>query len=134
MEYEKFIPVFVAIIGAFQVAMAIYFARGKNKATTESEKSSATLNIGESYSTLIQRLEDRLSKVEGNYDKLCNEYEKDRASWEAEIARLEAIYDKLSEEYETDKAAWAAERSELQAEITRLETLIEVNKRDSQSL
>ena len=99
--YENLIPIIVALIGFSQVALAIYFGKRLNKAVAEKEKATATESIGSTYSTLVQRLEERLGKLESNYDKLCDEYEK-------------------------DKVAWAIERAKLMTEIRRLEKLIDL--------
>lgn len=97
---ENLTPIIVALVGFFQVALAIYFGRRLNKANTMREKATATESIGSTYSTLVQRLEERLEKLETNYDKLCAEYEKDKAAWTieravlmAEIGRLEKLID-----------------------------------------
>jgi hypothetical protein len=122
---DNLTPIIVAIIGAFQVALAIYFARRKNAATAEKDEASATEAIGSTYSTLVQRLEERLERLEIKYDSLCDEYETDKTAWI--IERKELIFEikRLSDEYETDKAAWVVERRELMSEIERLVTLID---------
>jgi predicted RNase H-like nuclease (RuvC/YqgF family) len=123
--YENLTPIIVAIIGVFQVALAIYFARRKNEATAEKEEAMATEAIGSTYSTLVQRLEERLVRLEDKYDNLCDEYETDKVTWATERKQLMSEITRLSEAYEEDKAAWAAERKELTSEIERLETMID---------
>ena len=98
---ENITPILVALIGSFQVILAIYFGRRNREALAEKEKSAATVNIGESYSTLVQRLETRLTTLEAKYDSLCKEYEEDKAAWKierrtltAEIIHLEMLIDK----------------------------------------
>jgi hypothetical protein len=122
---QNITPIIVAVIGAFQVALAIYFARRNNEAVAQKDESDATVNIGSSYSTLVITLEGRLTKVEEKYDKLCDEYETDKLAWVEERSELTRKLDRLTIEHEKDKIAWAAERFELVAEIARLETLID---------
>ena len=85
---EIYTPVIVALIGVFQVSLAIYFGKRMNAATADKEEANATQFIGTSYSTLVATLEIRLAKLEKSYDDLCNEYETDKAAWAIERAEL----------------------------------------------
>jgi hypothetical protein len=114
---EALTPVIVALVGLFQVALAIYFGRRTNEAAAERDQADAKLNLGASYSTLVERLETRLDKLETLYNKLCDEYEQDKALW---LAETEELLNRIAG-LEQDKDIWQEERKELLKRIAELE-------------
>ena len=85
---ENLTPIIVAFIGALQVVLAIHFGRKLNEAKAKKESAGATEAIGSSYSTLVERLESRLDRLEEDYEALCEKYERDKTVWAAEKKEL----------------------------------------------
>ena len=84
MEIDPIIPIIVAIIGAFQVAISLYAGRKQTQAA-------AAKDLGDSYATLIETLETRLSNLEDDYKELC----KKRDQLQEEHLILKEDYEEL---------------------------------------
>ena len=98
---ESLIPVIVAVLGATQIGMAIYFGRRQNEASADKDDALAIKAMGDSYSTLIIRLETRIESLE----ERCTGYEDTIDKQGCTIAKLElkcAQYEIQLEELDLD--------------------------------
>jgi chromosome segregation ATPase len=91
------VPVIVAVIGLIQVAIGLFLGRQNQKASANLNEASALREIGDSYSTLVGSLENRLSHLEKDYREAGTKWEEERAEL---LAELERQQEACSEKFE----------------------------------
>jgi len=79
MGNEYLVPLIVVVVGLFQVGLNLWAGRKNSIAIAAKDEATATKEISESYSILIEALEARLTSEKERNILLCEENEMLRA-------------------------------------------------------
>lgn len=91
MEENNITLILIAIIGFLQIALGILAGRRNNEAVAKRDKADAAESIGASYSSLVIRLEARITTLEKEYNELRKEYDEEKRKWHEERQELQDL-------------------------------------------